>query len=376
MTRICIIQPFLADYRQQVFLNLAEYCQLDLVISPTPSSSGFGQPVASENPRVRCFLIPTLKPFGEKIGMIQWGIGKYILRERPDAIIIFANPRYLSFWTTLLLGRLMRIPTYAHGHGLYKKRHIRVPYRMMMRVLLRLVTSYICYAPIVRQSFVDHRFPDQKLSVAHNSMVNRFPVQPEEKTGNERGVLFVGRLREGNNMGLLLRVMERIRQSAGIPLTLHVIGTGEGAQQLQKEMTHRPWIVLHGTTYDQKRIRAISLDCFLGCYPGNAGLSVEHMMSLSLPVVTHNDLSSHHGPEPSFIRDGVSGLLYDYSNPEESLYRAIVSLATDHSNLARMQRAAFEGYQCLVNPPLSARLWSILCSGQGGPQPGSLVVQK
>src|SRR6266581_3985345 len=260
--KICIIQPFLVDYRQEVFLDLAEYCHLDLVISPTPSSFGFGQPVSSENPRVRCFVIPTLKPFGEKIGMIQWGIGKYILRERPDAIIIFANPRYLSFWTTLLLGRLLRIPTYAHGHGLYKKRHIRVPYRVMMSVLLRLVTSYICYAPIVRQSFVDHGFPDQKLSVAHNSLINRFPVRPEEKTGNERGVLFVGRLREGNDMGLLMRVMERIRQSDGIPLTLHVIGTGEGAQQLQKEMTDRPWIVLHGGTYDQERIRAISLDCF------------------------------------------------------------------------------------------------------------------
>ncbi len=376
MKKICIIQPFLVDYRQQVFLDLAKYCHLDLVISPTPSSSGFGQPVSSENPRVRCFTIPTLKPFGEKIGMIQWGIGKYILRERPDSIIIFANPRYFSFWTTLFLGKLLGIPTYAHGHGLFKKHKIGVLYRLMMNVLLKLVTSYICYAPIVQQSFIDRGFPDQKLSVAHNSLVNRFPVQPEEKIGNERGVLFVGRLREGNNMGLLLRVMERIRQSDGIPLTLHVIGTGEGAEQLQREMTHRPWIVLHGGTYDQERIRSISLDCFLGCYPGNAGLSVEHMMSLSLPVVTHNDLSSHQGPEPSFIRDGVSGLLYDHNNPEESLYRAIVSLATDHSNLARMRRAAFEDYQCLVNPPLSARFWAILCSSQAGPQPGSLVVQK
>src|SRR5260370_52588 len=141
-------------------------------------------------------------------------------------------------------------------------------------------------------------------------------------------------------------------------------------------MTDRPWIVLHGGTYDQERIRAISLDCFLGCYPGNAGLSVEHMMSLSLPVVTHGELSSHQGPEPSFIHDGVSGILYDHANPDDSLYQALKSVVTDHSKLARMRRAAFEDYLSLVNPPLSARFWSILCRGQDSPQQGSLLAQK
>ena len=154
--------------------------------------------------------------------------------------------------------------------------------------------------------------------------------------------------------------MERIRQSDGFPLTLHVIGTGKGGQLLQKETNDHTWIVLHGETYDQERIRGISMDCFLGCYPGNAGLSVVHMMSLSLPTVTHDDLLSHQGPEPSFVRDGVSGVLYDHRNPEESLYQAIKSLAADPLRLAKMRQAAFEDYQHLVNPPLSARFWSIL----------------
>jgi glycosyltransferase involved in cell wall biosynthesis len=247
---------------------------------------------------------------------------------------------------------------------------------MMISAILRLVTSYVCYAPIVRQSFIDHGFPNHKLTVAHNSLINHYPVRPEEKAGTERGVLFIGRLRDGSNVELLVRVMERIRQSDGIPLTLHVIGTGAGAQQLQKEMTDRPWIVLHGGTYDQKRIRAISLDCFMGCYAGNAGLSVVHMMSLSLPIITHDNLSSHQGPEPSFIRNGMSGVLFDHQNPEESLYQAIRSLASGSHELARMQKAAFEDYQSLVNPPLSARFWSILCRGQDSSQQSSLGAEK
>jgi len=358
--KLCIIQPFLVDYRQGVFLDLANFCPLDLVVSPAPHGSGFGKATPSEYSRVRFFVIPTLKPFGEKIGMIQWGIAKYILRERPDAIMIFGNPRYLSFWTTLLWGNLLRIPVHVHGHGLYKKRHIGAFYRLMMTFLLKLATSYICYAPVVRQSFLERGFSEQKLAVAHNSLINQFPAQPREKRGDERGILFIGRLRAGSNLRLLVRVIERLRRVDGLPLTLHVIGTGEETQSLRTETSTLPWVVLHGEIYAQEQIREVSLDCFLGCYPGNAGLSVEHLMSLSLPVITHDDLPSHQGPEPSFIQNGVEGLLYDHRTPEESLYRAIKSLATDPLRLARMQQSAFEGYQHLVNPPLSARLWSIM----------------
>jgi glycosyltransferase involved in cell wall biosynthesis len=339
---------------------MSAYCYVDLIYSPVSVKLGFGDVVAPRMSSIRCFVVPTFKPLGERIGMIQWGIAKYIFRERPDAIMIFGNPRYLTFWTTLLLGKVLGIRTYIHGHGLFKKHKIGILYRFMTTILLRLVTSYICYAPIVRQSFIDHGFPDQKLFVAHNSIINRFPVSPKEKTGNELGILFVGRLRPGSRVDLLVRVMERIRRADGLPLKLHVIGTGEEAYLLKKEATNRPWIVLHGQVYDPEQIQLISRDCFLGCYPGNAGLSAVHMLSLSLPVVTHGDLSSHAGPEPSFIRNGVDGLLYDHTDPEESLYQAITSLAADRTRLAGMQDAALEGYQHLVNPPLSERFCSIL----------------
>jgi len=360
MKRLCIIQPLLSNYSRETFLELAQHCQVDLVFSPTPSGTGFGDVPPPPNSQVRYFVVPTFKPFGEQLGMIQWGVGRYIRRERPDAIMIFGNPRYLSFWTTLLWGKLLRIPVQVHGHGLYKKRHIGTFYHSMMTLLLKLATSYICYAPVVRQSFLDHGFSEQKLSVAHNSLINHFPVQPQEKRGDERGILFIGRLRSGNNVPLLVRVIERLRRVDGLPLTLHVIGTGEETQSLQADTSNLPWVVLHGEIYAHEQIREVSLNCFLGCYPGNAGLSVEHLMSLSLPVITHDDLPSHQGPEPSFIRSGVGGLLYDHSTPEESLYLAIKSLATDPLRLARMQKSAFEEYQHLVNPPLSARLWSII----------------
>jgi glycosyltransferase involved in cell wall biosynthesis len=342
-----------------MFLDLAQYCPLDLVASPEPAGMGFKVAPIADGPRVRCFSVPTLMPLGKRFGWIQWGVVTYILRERPEAIFLNANPRYLTFWITLLWAKVLGIPAYVHGHGFYRRGRIGAPYKLMMRTMLRLVASYICYAPIVRQAFLDNGLSGRKLAVAHNSLINRFPVPPQEKTGTESGVLFIGRLRRESHLDLLMRVVERIRQDDGLPVRLHVVGDGEEASALRARARDCPWIVFHGGLYDAERIRQVSLECFAGCYPGNAGLSVLHMMSLSLPVITHNNMRAH-GPEPSFIRDGVSGLLYDHADAEQSLYQAVRSLASDPAKVAQLRQHAFADYRALANPSLAARLWTII----------------
>jgi glycosyltransferase involved in cell wall biosynthesis len=360
MKHVAVVQPNLTQYRLPVFLELSQYCRVDLLFSHANPELGFGNVTHPETPNVRYFEVTTLKPFGDKIGMIQLGLTKYLLRERPDAVMIFANPRYVTFWTTLLVARLCGIGVFAHGHGLYKWSRINLFYRLMVRLMLQLVTSYIAYAPFVRESFLAHGFSGVKVSVAPNSLLIPSVVRPEEKLGTEHGVLFVGRLRQDSNVDLLLRTVARLRQEDGIPLTVEVVGSGECAVQLRKEYGAYSWIHWHGEMYDPGKIREISLNCLIGCYPGDAGLSVEHMMALSLPVVTHDDLSRHKGPEPSFIQDGVSGILYDHDMPEDSLYRVLKSLAQQPARVAQMQRAAFARYRELVNPSLAVHLWGII----------------
>ena len=366
MKHICIIDPVLTRYNMPVFAELSSYCNVDWLFSPPLDKSGFGDFPRTKTPSLRYIEIPTLRPFGEKIGMFQLGIVKYILTEKPAAIRIFANPRYLSFWTTLFVAKFCGIPCYAHGVGLFKKRRISSLRRFMMNLMLKLVTSYIAYAPLVRDSFAENGFSLEKVSLAHNSLLNPFPVPPEEKTGQERDILFIGRLRPRSGLKLLLHVLRSLHQESGFNLNLHVVGMGEEAEMLRREAAGCSWVTWHGDVNDQ-RVAAISRSCLLGCYPGNAGLSVVHMMSLSLPVVIHDDLASHEGPEPSYVRDGISGILYDHKHPEASLFR-VLSLAAQHSSsVVAMQRAAFETYQALVNPSYAERLWSIL--SQEGPAP-------
>jgi glycosyltransferase involved in cell wall biosynthesis len=363
MKRLAAIQPHLTNASREMFLELARYCPLDLVVSPDPVGMGFQVAPIAKGGGIRCFSGPTFTPTGKKLGWIQWSAVKYMLRERPDALFLNANPRYLTFWIALLWAKALGIPVYAHGHGFYRRGQVGAAYKLMMTALLKLVTSYICYAPIVRQAFLDNGFPAEKLSVAHNSLINRFHVRPEEKTGTETGVLFIGRLRRESRLDLLLRVVERIRREDGLPLRLYVVGDGEEGEALRAEAEDCPWVVFHGGVYDAEQIRKISLECSIGCYPGKAGLSVVHMMSLSLPVITHNNLRAH-GPEPSFLRDGISGILFDHKDPERSLYQAVRLLASDPEKVAEMQRNAFADYQALAHPSLAERLWAIIGEGE------------
>lgn len=357
--QIGIVQPILARYRLPVYLELSRYCRVDLLFSKSNPGLGFGDNIREVNSNVRYFQIPTIRPCGNRLGMIQLGLGKYIIREKPDAIVIFASPRYLSFWTTILLARLYDIPIYAHGHGLIRKARVGFGYKLMTWLQLRLVSSYIGYAPCVLKSFAEHGFPTEKIRVAHNSLNISSTVKPNAKTGRERAILFLGRLRRDSKLPLLLRVVRRLREEEAIYVTVHVVGGGECAAKWREENRCHAWILWHGEIYDEQEVCKISSDCFMGCCPGNAGLSVVHMMALSLPVVTHDDFTGH-GPEVSFIRDEENGLLFDYRTPEESLLTALRRLANDPLLVTEMQRAAFSTYQELATPSLAKRLWAIV----------------
>jgi glycosyltransferase involved in cell wall biosynthesis len=300
-----------------------------------------------------------LKPFGNTIGMFQSGLVKYMLRHRPDAITVSANPRYLSFWIAMFAARCLGIPFYAHGVAFFKRQRIGFGRRLMMRLILRLVTSYIAYAPIVRESLARQGFCLDKVSVVPNSMVNQFAIPPEQKTGKETGILFVGRLRRGSGLSLLIQVIRRLKGEGSFPFALHIVGNGEEADELRRQAGECNWISWYGEAYGM-RVSDISRECLFGCYPGNSGLSVVHMMSLSLPVVTHNDMSCHEGPEPAYVRDGVTGTLFDQKHPEQGLYLALRKIGEDPNYIARMQRSSFEGYYALLNPSYAERLWSIV----------------
>jgi glycosyltransferase involved in cell wall biosynthesis len=357
LKRICIVQPILTHYTLPVFEELASRAKIDLLYSPSDSTEAFAD--VRSSPNINAVELAHHRPFGTSFGMWQSGILGHLRQSKPDAVLIFANPRYLSFWWTLLFGKLLAIKVLPHGHGIYRKRRISWPYRLMHVLLIKLSHRYICYTESVRKAYLDQGFDGSKLCVGENSQPNPASLPPSQKPQIQNGLLFVGRLREQTNLEWLFEAAEVARQETGKPLTLQIIGSGTDEARLCEIAKDRPWIVFHGAIYDEQRIAEISKPCFAGCYPGTAGLSVVHMMSLSLPPIIHDEMTLQ-GPEASYVNHGINGFLFEHSNPIPSLTRCLTMLLHDLDGLKQIQQNAFNSYQSLIDPSLADRLYAAM----------------
>ena len=355
---IAIIEPVWTHYRYPVYCELARQCRVDWIFSPAPPSEGFGRITPPPTTSLRYIEARMRRPFGHTLGFWQTGILRYLVRERPDAVMFSANPRSLSFWMTLFAGRILGIPVYAHGHGMRRRSRIPRLYRQMMALLLRLAAGYIAYSPAVRDYFAACRFPVRKVQVANNSIINPCRLAPNQKTGSERVVLFLGRLRRNSRVESLLGAVQRLREE-GHSMELHIVGEGEDRQRLQAIYGGLHWVHWYGEVYDPARVREISRACFAGCHPGPAGLSVVHMMSLSLPVLVRDGLPQH-GPEVAMVRDWNNGIRYGEGRPVAVIDEALATIAGDATRLRQMQAAAYNSYLDLTAPSLAIQLSRIL----------------
>jgi glycosyltransferase involved in cell wall biosynthesis len=351
------VQPLIARYRIEVIEALSNVFKVKLFASSDGvEQRGFSreQPVCEE------FIETSIsRLFVSRINMQARVVGR-IVRDRPAAIVIFADVTYLSLWLALVVGRTLRIPVLIHGQGLYRHKKAGLVRTLCYRTIVALSALYICYSDASKRSLEQVGCAGSKLVVASNSLRVAHTVDPSEKTGTELGVLFLGRLRDGSNVEFLIKAVEQAR-CQGYQIVLHVVGDGEHRERIQRTYADRAHLIWHGGVFDERDIASISRACRIGCYPGAAGLSVVHMFGLSLPPLVHDQLSLHMGPEPEYVERGLNGFLY----PHEGGVDALASMLKHVWNLPpesikAMAAAAFSKYQQLNSPTLGQRMAEIV----------------
>lgn len=358
--RLLIVQPYLTAYRLPVFAALADaYREVIVAASPPPAKSGYGQPDVAATAIARLVVLPEVRLFGGRL-LWQRGLLRLLLETRPDQYLTAANPRFLSLWMALLLCRVLGIRCYAYGQGFYDKPNPPWWLVTTYKLLVANLRCYICYTPSSHDSLRRQGIRGT-LAVAENSLHLDALTPPAEKAGGELGVLYLGRLREGCQLNVLIDALREARQRTGMALCLHVVGSGEFAAAIKAKASDCEWINWHGEIYDQETVRRIAKDCRIGCHPGHAGLSVVHFMGLSLVPVVHDRLDLHMGPEPSYVVDGVNGRCFAYAQAETSLAAVLVSLF-EGQDTPRLAAAAFASYQRLNDPSLAERLIDALQS--------------
>jgi glycosyltransferase involved in cell wall biosynthesis len=361
MKKICFIYEYLTSYIIPLIEGMSENVSVDFIYSSISTDNGFGKFDHRDSNKLRWIEVATLYPFGKKIGMYQKGLVGHIIRTRPDAVIIFANPRYISFWFIVILGRILKIPIYPRGQGLYKKPKVGIIHKLMYSLILRLGVKYLCYTPSVYYSLLPYAPNEQALGMGYNTLYNSSPIPPTGKKGDEDGVFFIGRLRERSGIEILIQAIEYLHDKGYKNIKLHVIGGGKQSDLLKQKSQEHLWLFYHGMIFDEGQISNISKNCRLGCYAGDAGLSIVHMMSLSLPPLTHQNLAKHMGPEPSYIDHRTNGWLYEPELSVEGLAVAIEELwLLPKEDMKILQSNAFTTYQQLNDPPFHKRMLELI----------------
>jgi glycosyltransferase involved in cell wall biosynthesis len=250
---------------------------------------------------------------------------------------------------------LFKIPVYSHTQGPYNKSKSFIC-KVIYFLMSKLSTKVLLYTPCSLQKIEELKLSREKFRVVHNSMVNQYPILPETKNySNNKGILFIGRLRKGCNLELLCDTVIKLRNEKP-SIEVYIIGSGELEKFYTEKYKEYEYIAFYGMLYDQNKIAEISKKCITGCYPGNAGLSVVHYMSLSLPCLVHDNLAKHQGPEPSYVEDKYNGRLFCYgdSNNFEQTLKEILDTSHIYGN------NAYKTYVELTEPSYAQRMINAL----------------
>ncbi|WP_404308817.1 glycosyltransferase [Neorhodopirellula lusitana] len=183
---------------------------------------------------------------------------------------------------------------------------------------------------------LDAGFRADKIICIENRFENGETMPAPPAPNAKRNIAFIGRLRPGCEIEMLLDALTQINSERIVPVELHVIGDGPSLDQLRTATSDRNWVTWHGEITSQQQIEAIVSDCTIGAYPGRAGLSAIEYMRYGLACVFADDMSYHMGPEPSHVKNGYNGWTFKAESIDDLRDTLAVALNSDRLQESRV----------------------------------------
>lgn len=268
----------------------------------------------------------------------QQGLLDWLKEQNPDALIVEANPRYLSTPSTVAWMHKRNKPVIGWGlgsplaSGLRRKRRARFIHQF---------DAMISYSQRGADEYAELGFPKEKIFVAHNS-VSPAPTRPLPSQSSSFGVqpviLFVGRLQARKRIDFLLRACAEIKN-----IKLVIVGDGperESLMSLAEEIY--PSAEFVGAKVGGE-LNAYFEEADLFVLPGTGGLAVQQAMSFGLPVI----VAQGDGTQDDLIHK-ENGWLIPPDNYEE-LAATIKNALSDASRLRRMGEESYRIVKTEIN---------------------------
>jgi len=253
----------------------------------------------------------------------QRGIIDWLEAFQPEALVMEANPRYLSSPKAMEWMHSRQRPVIGWGLGAPKRTGVRG--RSWQRFLARF-DALIAYSWHGAEEYRTIGFPEERVFVAPNAVAPR-PIQPPPERKpltdpRQSVVLYVGRLQARKRVDRLLQAC------AALPLTLQpqiwIVGDGPERQTLETIADS----IYPGTTFWGARYGPELDDLFrkadLFVLPGTGGLAVQQAMSFALPVI----VAEADGTQTDLVRPENGWLIPGSDSPSltGALYKALADL--------------------------------------------------
>ncbi len=210
----------------------------------------------------------------------QRGLLDWLQNWNPDALIVEANPRYLSTSSAVRWMHERKKPVLGWGLGSPPVSGWRKRRRLSF---IRQFDALIAYSQRGADEYAELGFPREKIFVAHNSVSPPPAFAPDRKPAavDRPTVLFVGRLQGRKRIDSLLKACARLQSNP----RLIIVGDGperESLQSLAKEVYPSAEFIgaRHGAA-----LAPYFKEADLFVLPGTGGLAVQEAMSYGLPVI-------------------------------------------------------------------------------------------
>lgn len=301
--RLGLQQRVLPSYRAPFFDRLAAACEGGMSLFA-------GQPRAEESIATGTVQVAEYAPAqnmhllnGPLYFCFQRGLVEWLDDWNPDALIVEANPRYLSTSDAVrwmhgrgrpVLGWGLGAPPPSgspHFLGKWGERK--------WGAFLNRFDALIAYSQRGADEYAALGFPREKIFVAHNAVSPAPKAPPDNRpsTTDDLTLLFVGRLQARKRIDFLLRACAEMPE-----LKPKLVIVGDGPERESLEATAQqvyPSAQFIGAKHGAE-LNPYFAEADLFVLPGTGGLAVQEAMSHGLPVI----VAKGDGTQDDLVRPG------------------------------------------------------------------------
>jgi len=259
----------------------------------------------------------------------QWGAIKAGFSPKFDVILMMANPRDPGLWFCALGARLTgkRLLMWTHGSK-HPDRHPSI----IRRLWHNLAHALLFYGQSGQSIAIKNGTPPFKCHVVFNSLDYdqqksfRTSILPDQSKilrrklfGDENipVIICISRFHARKQIDILLNAHHILKiQKQQVHLLL--VGDGDQMEPLRKLAEKNQTLeqtIFYGPCYDEPETASLLMAADLCVIPGDIGLSAMHALAYGIPVITHDDPTSH-GPEFESIIPELTGEFFHKDDAE------------------------------------------------------------